>query len=86
MRHSYFRVQQELAKMILSSLGSNISIEEADELDDQLGLLMTNAESTSMNDLYAAGDRFRIWLADIDIRQRDAEYNKLLSDELRLWA
>jgi hypothetical protein len=85
--YNYFRVQQELAKLILSSLSSKLSIEEADELDHhQLAPLMINAESPSMNDLYQIGDKFRIWLADTDIRQRDAEYNKLLSDELRLWA
>jgi hypothetical protein len=86
-KYSYFRVQQELAKLILSALDSKPSIEEAADLDHhRLGLLMLNAESPSMEDLYAAGDRFRIWLADTDLRQKDSEYDKLLSDDIRAWA
>lgn len=87
MAYNYFRVQQELARLILSSLNATLSIGEADELDhEELAPLLINAESPSMNDLYEIGSKFRIWLSDTDIRQRDAEYNKLLSDELRLWA
>lgn len=86
MYYTYFRVQQELAQMILDSLKANPSRQESWEIDDRLGSLMLRAESPSMQDLYDAGWRFGRWLNDTDIRQRDAEYDKLLTDEIRTWA
>jgi hypothetical protein len=85
MRHSYFRVQQALAKMVETTLDSEVSIEEAHEISHRLGELMIEAESPLMKDLYEMAILFGRWLDDTDIRQKDLMYNKLLSGQLRSW-
>lgn len=86
MEYSYFRVQQEFAKLIITSLSSNLSIEECDEVERQADFWMFNAESPDRSDLWEIGWRLRRWAADADIRRRDPEYDAFLSNDLREWA
>lgn len=85
MRPSYYRVQQDLVEMIESVLDVRLSVDEAFEKMHQLHLLMLNAESKSMEDLYEIGNQFSNWLNDQDIRDKDAEYGKVTTDRLRIW-
>lgn len=85
MHPSYYRVQQDLVEMIESVLNSRLSVNEAFEKMHQLDLLMLNAESKSMEDLYEIGIQFSNWLNDQDIRDKDAEYRKVTTDRLRNW-
>ena len=71
--------------MIESVLNSRLSVEESQARMHELDLLMLNAESKAMKDLYDISIHFGHWLNDQDIRDKDPEYSKVTTDRLRNW-
>jgi hypothetical protein len=86
MGYNYYRAQQELAKLIAKYLKSNLSNEEAAEINyTELMPLMIVMESKFMRNLYEVGREFGVWLDDTDIRAYDQQYNTLLTGRLEKW-
>jgi hypothetical protein len=86
LRKNYFKLQQELAHMIFAALMSKLSVEEAHDISHHVGILMSEAESPLMKDLYQAAEVFSVWLDDTDVRLTDSEYDRLMTDKIKTWA
>jgi hypothetical protein len=83
---SYFRIQQDLIQLINSALDQDLSFEQAYALkENQLKSVLSKIPKTGMDDLWAIGMEFNRWLDDEDIRRRDLQYHKVLSEPLRRW-